>query len=374
MTGRREHEAMRTGARRRARRRWVGAGAGLLLAAGTGLATSGAAYGAPDEATTCLGLPVTIAGTVGDDVLVGTAGPDVIAGGVGDDVISGLGGDDVLCGGTGDDVLDGGAGDDRIDTGLGADRVSGGDGADTLTTGDTGTGSVVGDTGAGNDRVAVGKGVVDLSTGAGDDVVELLAFAGVGEVRTQSGNDAITGSGPPSGGPSSVVFFLGDGNDTSSLKHGRVHGGPGNDLIVYAAYAWGDDGDDTLTTRVRRLAGEFFDGGAGNDTMRDAKVIRGGPGDDVIQPGRLFAVDADGGPGNDIVYGTHSADLLHGGSGDDTLYGNGGTDRVYGDSGDDTLSPKGTDDPLLDGGAGRDRCHDVGTPTFVSCEVVYPRD
>jgi len=71
----------------------------------------------------CFGVPSTIVGTGGDDVLVGTTGPDVISGLGGNDTIRGLGGDDLICGGNGDDLLAGGGGDDRL---------RGGDGDDTL--------------------------------------------------------------------------------------------------------------------------------------------------------------------------------------------------------------------------------------------------
>ena len=78
---------------------------------------------APGHGASCFGLPATIVGTGGDDVLVGTAGPDVISGLGGNDIIRGLGGDDRICGGNGDDLLAGGGGDDQL---------RGGDGADTL--------------------------------------------------------------------------------------------------------------------------------------------------------------------------------------------------------------------------------------------------
>jgi hypothetical protein len=91
----------------------------------------------------CLGQPVTLFGTDGDDVLVGTPGPDVILALAGDDRIDGGGGDDVICGGDGDgddillggdgdDLLQGGWGDDQLDGGPGTDDLDGGPGVDTL--------------------------------------------------------------------------------------------------------------------------------------------------------------------------------------------------------------------------------------------------
>ncbi|HEY0398453.1 MAG TPA: hypothetical protein VGF00_08705, partial [Acidimicrobiia bacterium] len=44
------------------------------------------------QVPTCLGLPATIVGTMGNDVLNGTPGNDVIIGLGGDDTINGLGG------------------------------------------------------------------------------------------------------------------------------------------------------------------------------------------------------------------------------------------------------------------------------------------
>ena len=55
-------------------------------------------------APTWQGLPCTIVGTSGDDVLRGTQG---------DDVICGLGGNDVIAGGPGNDTLAGGPGGTR---------------------------------------------------------------------------------------------------------------------------------------------------------------------------------------------------------------------------------------------------------------------
>ena len=78
------------------------------------------------ENAICGGLPATIGGTPGDDVVFGTAGNDVIAPGGGNDIVRGLGGDDVICGGDGDDKLKGGAGKDRLFGEAGRDKLRGG--------------------------------------------------------------------------------------------------------------------------------------------------------------------------------------------------------------------------------------------------------
>ena len=73
---------------------------------------------------TCLGVPATIVGTPGNDILRGTPGDDVIVGLAGNDVIDGRGGDDRICGGDGNDVIQGGAGSDRVDGGAGNDVIN----------------------------------------------------------------------------------------------------------------------------------------------------------------------------------------------------------------------------------------------------------
>jgi hypothetical protein len=86
-------------------------------------------------ALTCMGIPATITGTAGDDVIRGTDGRDVIAGLGGNDTIYGLAGDDVICGGTGNDTIYGGGGNDKIYGGPGTDKLFGGSGNDIVSGG-----------------------------------------------------------------------------------------------------------------------------------------------------------------------------------------------------------------------------------------------
>jgi Ca2+-binding RTX toxin-like protein len=66
--------------------------------------------------------------------------------------------------------------------------------------------------------------------------------------------------------------------------------------------------------------------GAGNDTFV------ADPWDDV-QP----RIVAEGGPGNDTIYGSTNADEIHGGEGDDKIFGLDGPDNLYGGEGDDMV-------------------------------------
>lgn len=110
----------------------------------------------------CDGLPATIVGTNGADVLDGTAGNDVIVGLGGNDVIRGFGGSDVLCGGPGRDRLFGGLQKDRLFGGENGDLLHGDAGADVLF-GDQGNDRLIG--GNGDDQLTGGRGNVDRLSG-----------------------------------------------------------------------------------------------------------------------------------------------------------------------------------------------------------------
>jgi Ca2+-binding RTX toxin-like protein len=96
--------------------------------------------------------------------------------------------------------------------------------------------------------------------------------------------------------------------------------------------------------------------------VRGAKVVRGGPGDDVlIGSGRaqrfLGRGGADricGGGGNDEILGQGGDDRLHGDGRGDRLFGGAGADRLWGDILDDFLFGGGGADALI-GGHGVDK-------------------
>ncbi|MET7567233.1 calcium-binding protein [Streptomyces sp. NPDC005492] len=121
-------------------------------------------------------------------------------------------------------------------------------------------------------------------------------------------------------GPSSLYNFgyneisLGSGKDTWT------------GTAQEAQIVRGDNGDDTLTMSGR------------------PGIVYGGKGDDTIH------VDgggsADGGPGDDVLYGGSGDESLHGEQGDDTIYGGPGDDLLYGGIGDDVLHGNSGDDML----------------------------
>lgn len=114
-------------------------------------------YAAPARLVDCHGLPATLVGTPGDDLLEGTPADDVIVGLGGNDTISGHGGEDVLCGSGGADRLQGDGGADQLYGGSGNDELYGWSGPDQLH-------------GEGGDDRLYGGGEADLLRGgAGSD-------------------------------------------------------------------------------------------------------------------------------------------------------------------------------------------------------------
>jgi uncharacterized protein len=95
----------------------------------------------PEPKAFCKGVPATIVGGPGRDVITGTKGDDVIVArggndridaGRGDDLVCSGGGNDRVHGGRGRDVIYGQAGNDRLFGGPGKDRLFGGKGNDRL--------------------------------------------------------------------------------------------------------------------------------------------------------------------------------------------------------------------------------------------------
>ena len=117
-------------------------------------------------APSCNGIPATILGTAGDDVINGTNDPDVIVGLGGDDTINGGNGDDIICGYGGDNILNGGNGNDTLVGRYGIDVLDGGNGNDTLM-GRAGDDALVGN--KGDDTLTGGTGADSFSGGSGSD-------------------------------------------------------------------------------------------------------------------------------------------------------------------------------------------------------------
>ena len=181
-------------------------------------------------------------------------------------------------------------------------------------------------------------GVVVTSTGYG-------RLANLGEIASTGVGISVSGSGD--------AFRL--------INHGTVIGG--NDV----AYSSSDLADRVDVVRNSGLISGDVRLGDGDDVYRgigDGRVdgtVFGGPGDDLLIGSHADDV-LDGGDGSDelrgrggddVLYGGVGADLLIGGRGDDTLYGGAWSDTLLGGPGDDVLYGGGGAD-TLDGGPGDD--------------------
>ena len=244
----------------------------------------------------------------GPDRLIGGAGLDVAgyslrtaplrlsANGVADDGAAGEG-DDI---GPAVERLEGGSGADALIAAVLLDaELTGGPGADALTGGN------------GADLLSGGDGDDQLSGGPGDDVAAPSDPVAVPDGATDPGEGV--GSAADAGAD-------------------RFRGGPGLDLISYAARSApvtatlngvADDGEAGERDDVGGDV-EGIEGGAGADllTGRDGpQRIDGGPGGDVIDPGRGLD-DVRAGPGDDTVRALDgTSEWVHCGDGRDTMSG-----------------------------------------------------
>ena len=157
------------------------------------------------------------------------------------------------------------------------------------------------------------------------------------------GNDNLVGTDDPDYivglGGNDVIRGLDNSTDVDRLCGGRgadtVYGGSGYDWVEAGS------GDDVVRDRDH-IAGTL---GPGDDSVRRAMFIRGGPGDDTMVGFRRTApVDFTGGSGDDILVGTDACvhcwgegDYLNGGWGDDVIRGRSKLNVVTPGPGEDTI-------------------------------------
>ena len=227
---------------------------GLLLGAAPSPLT--AAVSAAD--LSCNGLPATIIGTAGDDVITGTPGDDVIVGLEGDDSIRGGLGNDVICGGPGEDVLSGQGGNDILFGEQDDDILDGGEG--------------------GCCNFATNNGDDVLYGGQGDDDLHTSDFPTLG--NTLYGEQGADRLFVWSGG----WAYGGNGDDEISQysRNALLDGGNGNDFII----DWNDGGLNNETVTMIGANGDdelvsqdassivSMDGGRGADTCTAGDTTR----------------------------------------------------------------------------------------------------
>lgn len=246
-----------------------------------------------------------ILGSAHNDTLLGNMSDNAIAGGLGDDVIDGRGGFDFA------DYRTSSSG---VTVSLYYGTASGGGGNDTLSNIEGVMGShfddtLIGDFGA--NTLYGGRGVNQLYGLGGDDILYANGLGGAG-----------------------------------TLGNNSFYGGTEFDIVSYE--------DFTVGLTVYLLAPHEYGGIYG---LGRAFVTASG-----IQSSGDLLGEIEGawlGSGNDIGYGTDSANEFHGYKGNDRLYGYGGDDLLEGGDGDDDLY----------GGAGIDTASYTGATSGVTVRL-----
>jgi Ca2+-binding RTX toxin-like protein len=282
----------------------------------------------------------------GKDLLYGGAGADTLDGGNYADTLGGDAGRDMLLGGQGDDLIRGGADADRLEGALGADTLVGGPGNDTIvmTAGDAT--DLIGGWNPGDRIEIAGLGPMSFLGGA-----QFTGTAAEYRVETDAGTTRILFDrdgdgladqslrfdrvvGLTANSFITVPFGPGGGGDTleaastgetirGSRRGDMLTGGAGNDALLGGLGSdllAGGEGDDALAGLV--VVDQFYENEyAGADLSGDLDTLLGGTGDDTLSS-RLNSAFIDGGPGDDVLYGS----VLSAGSGGDTLIGGTGND------------------------------------------------
>jgi Ca2+-binding RTX toxin-like protein len=280
-----------------------------------------------------LAATTTIAGLEAGDsiVLNGLAGNDTIDGhassialtlngGAGNDTLIGSASTDVVTGGTGNDVALLGAGDDTFvwNPGDGSDTVEGQAGFDALVFNGANIAETI-DISANGTRASFHRDVANITMDLNG--VERLDFHALGGADTINVHD-LTGTGVEQ-----VAIDLGQnsgGGGDGSADTVVLDATNANDVITFST----DNGIVTVHGLDIDVSIKNFDAG-------DRIVINGLGGDDVIDGTGLngMLVTAHGGEGDDVLIGSHGADILTGDAGDDVLIGNGGVDVLDGGPG-----------------------------------------
>jgi Ca2+-binding RTX toxin-like protein len=229
----------------------------------------------------------------GDDILRGGAGSESgsywyptfgsnyleagLYGGNGNDQLFGDAGDDNLFGEAGNDILNGGLGNDFLNPGIGVNQSIGGLGTDVLRLDYSTVTTPITITYSSSTSGTVSDGStfreiesLDLLSGSGNDILNIIATIDRNWIRSGAGNDTInSGSGDDrlEGGNGDDILRGGAGNDSTSYWYfafgtnyleGGLYGGNGNDQL------FGDAGDDNL---FGEAGNDILNGGLGNDRL-----------------------------------------------------------------------------------------------------------
>jgi Ca2+-binding RTX toxin-like protein len=262
-------------------------------------------------------IAITVDGGAGNDTILGGSGGDLLLGGDGKDVVDGQQGNDVALLGAGDDTF-------QWDPGDGSDTLEGQDGTDTMLFNASGANEIFAASANGG-RLHFTRNIGNIVMDANDvEVVDLNALGGTDEITVNdlSGTD--------------VVEF---NADLAGVLGGTVGDAQRDALIVN-----GTNGADVINIVGAQTSASVLGLAARvniskSEGANDSLVVNALAGDDVVDASGLAAgsiqLTADGGDGADVLVGSDGNDVLLGGPGDDVLIGGPGNDTLDGGDGED---------------------------------------
>jgi Ca2+-binding RTX toxin-like protein len=258
-------------------------------------------------------------------------------------------------GGPGNDTITGGDGNDRLSGGDGDDSVNGGRGADTILLG-TGDDSFTWNPGDGSDLVEGqdGNDIMIFNGAATNEKVEISANGSRVRFTRDAGGITMDVNGLEQitfnalGGTDNITINDLTGTDVTAvnLNLAAAIGGEAGDNSPDTVTINGTNGNDAIgvagsagKTTVSGLAARINITGA--EPALDRLVVNGLGGDDVIDASGLAAdviqLTANGGDGDDALFGSEGVDQLAGNDGDDTLIGGPGADTLDGGAGSNVV-------------------------------------
>jgi len=296
-----------------------------------------------------------INGTSENDDLKGTEGNDTLEGGTGDDTILGGEGNDQIAFGMGTKLVDGEAGDDLVTLNFSEES------ADFTLVYNSTDGGVTSEGILSGTRIE-GVEQVNVSSGSGDDDINISGASIGSTVNTGTGKDYIIGSNgndnlDSSSGDDTVIG--GEKNDTldGGIGNDILNGESGNDVITFGEGSKtvnGGGGRDRLELDFSRESADFIltynefekasltTGGILDGTEIEAIEqldVASGSGDDVIDiAATTVGGVVSGGEGSDALVGGSGDDELSGDSDNDTFFGGGGSDKLDGGEGDQDVA------------------------------------
>jgi uncharacterized delta-60 repeat protein len=298
--------------------------------------------------------------------VTGSAYNDFIVGSTAVNLLNGGAGSDLLAGGAGNDTLDGG---NDTDTDWASYKVATGS-----VTVNLGTGTATGDASVGTDKLLNMNGVIggafaDLLTG-GTTSADFRGFkqelfdGGAGNDTIDGGRGTTSPMGAGNLEMNMAVYQNATNTVTVSLAAGTATGDAsvGSDTLIGINAVRGSDFADSLTGGNASFDfAEWFEGGAGNDT------INGGAGRDFAMytaaaTGVTVSLSAYNGTGSgdasvgsdtlqniEAVVGSNSADIITVTGGDYIIQGRAGNDNITAGTGIDTIDHSADQDANGDG-------------------------